>query len=180
MSWKTPTNWATGTPLTPALLNLEIRDEVLSARNGFDRAVGVSRAANFSLAASGHTVVPWTVTDWIVGSTAIFTTASGSKLVACEAGWWRVMGTMVLNSVSGAMGCGYYRGGATNAVYELNQNHVGAAGTAREFFGSDILMTTASSDYIELTGMFRTGTSATVIGGATGSRFTWSMLGGST
>lgn len=180
MSWASPVTWTTGASgVVATALNQQLRDNLKSLRNGHDILVQCSLAANQSLAASNtDTGIGFTVHDSIVGTTALHSTASGAKFNAPSAGWYGLTGSVILNTASGTRAISYRLNG-TGVVHRTGYEYLGGAASPRQFsIDETVQMTTA--DYLEVTALFLQGTSATIIGGATGTRMAWHLLGAST
>lgn len=178
MAWTQPVTWTTSSGPSAAQLNAQLRDNLLSLRNNNDWLVHCSKSAGQSIT-TAQTAITFNVHDYIVGTTAIHSTASGSKFMAPVAGYYRLIGTAVWNQTSGYRQLSCRLNGATDSPDTLNVMWEGAAGFPREQFGSiNQPMTTA--DYLEIFGKVYNNTSGTIISGATGTRFGWYLLGAST
>lgn len=177
MGWNTPPDWATTSGISANSLNTYMRDNLLSLRNNNDWLVKASKSANQSIGATARTPITFNVQNILVGSTAIHSTASGTKFMAPVPGYYRLLGTMVWASASGWVTAAYSKNGGTS-YYDVNSD-MSEFPHERELFMADtIAMTTA--DYIEVIGYLERNTSGTIISGATASRVTWQLIGAAT
>lgn len=179
MAWSKPVTWATSSGPSAAVLNQELKTNQASLRNNLDWLVRASKSGNQTIGTSNtYTAITFNQHDFNVGTTQTHATASGSKFLAPEPGWWRLMGTLIYASASGYRAAAYQLNGA-GTVWTLNQEHVATNTNPRELFFSEIVQM-ASTDYLELLGYFSANTSAQVIGGTSNTRMTWQMIGGAT
>lgn len=180
MVWSTPRDWATGEQVTVPLLNQELRDNLLSIRNNNDWMVRCTKSANQSLGTTGYTAIPWNVHDFIVGTTALHSTASGEKFMAPVAGWYGLRGSIIYGSASGYRGIAYaFNTTGAGTRYDMAVSFRGGSAVPPEiYFNDEVQMTTA--DYLCLQGYFQNNTSAQVVGGASQSHVAWWLIGAST
>ena len=106
--WTPPRSWVDGIPsgiLSPAILNTEWRDHLITARNMKGAAAGAYLAEALSIQSGERAPIAWTTPGWNVGGTL-----SGSDLVAPVAGWYLVSANTEWSSnsnVDGVRGLGY-------------------------------------------------------------------------
>lgn len=177
MAWSTPPAWATTSGISLGSLNTHLRDNMLSLRNNNDWLVKASKAANQSVPTTTYTAVTYTVHDITVGTTALHSTASGTKFMAPEPGYYRLLGTHVYASSSGWVDAAY-RLNATGLIFDMSADMSENATPRELFFCDTIAMTTA--DYLEVLAYIERNTSGTVLSGATASRVTWQLIGAAT
>lgn len=174
MAWSTPPAWATTSGISANSLNTYLRDDLLSLRNNNDWLVKASKSANQSIGATARTPITYNVHDILVGTTALHSTASGTKFMAPVPGYYRLLGTMVWASASGWVTAAYNKNGGTSFC-DINSDMAEFPHERELFLADTIAMTTA--DYLEVIGRVDRNTSGTIISGAVATRVTWQLIG---
>lgn len=104
-------------------LNVQLRDNLISLRNLNDEAVHLSLASDQSIGNAAYAAVAWSVKDWQVGNSTIWTSASGTKLGANVAGYYKLTGSLEWRgNASGYRGAAWALNGTT--IYHLNTRTV--------------------------------------------------------
>lgn len=174
MAWSTPPSWATTSGISVGSLNTFMRDNLLSLRNNNDWLIQATKSANQSIGATVYTAITYNVHQITIGTTALHSTASGSKWMAPVAGYYRLIGTQVWASASGWLTASYRLNGST-LNYDMNSDMSENVINREIFFADTIAMTTA--DYLEVMGRVERNTSGTIISGSTATRATWHLIG---
>ena len=178
MGWVTPPDWATTSGISLGSLNTYLRDNMLSLRNNNDWLVKCSKTANQSVPATAYTPISFNVHDILVGTTALHSTASGTKFHAPVAGQYRLLGTEVFVSSSGWVGAAYRLNGVS-PDFDISADMAETPELREILFVDTITMTTA--DYLEVLAWVERASSGTINGGAPlDTRVTWQLIGAAT
>lgn len=169
MVWSTPIDWTTGMIIAASGtsgLNQQIRDNILDIRRGFESAGGIhlSLSTNQSVSNSVYQPISWDVTDWQIGNTTLWASASGSKLTVPVAGRWELTGTQEWDdNSSGYRGTAWRQNGA-NMVHMSAMTPTLSERAPTLPFGDILSLTTA--DYIEVMAWQSIGAALNLHGGA--------------
>lgn len=179
--WSLPQTWATGMILSASGtsgFNTQIRDQLLSARNGWGAGIKLSLAGDQSVSNNTVDPVTWDLLDWSFDPTAtLWASASGSKLLAPDGGRYELGGSLEFRSnASGYRAAGYRLNGTSAYQTHTMQNEV-TDHTINVPITGIVLMTTA--DYLEITAFQNTGAALNLHGQHPDqTHVTWRFLGG--
>lgn len=149
MVYTAPRTWSIGETPTAALLNTELRDNLLALRGLNLASARVYRTSDLSIASSAaNTMIPWQAASWNIGT--LWAVGNPTRLTAPIAGrYLLVLNEKWATSPTGRRGAGYQING-TSSAYEL-QAQPPTASKNPTLNACDIV-DLAAGDYVEIYG----------------------------